>query len=784
MVTISHKPGTTDCTAIGSSVASATLTVLSVSGTNLVTNESPEADENSASDCLIARPALSSTAEEDRYSEVSVDNFKYYELQCSNNAHSATVELTLHTGTVQLYHSDLKLPTRDTTIGHGAKYPSATVPWTDGGTKLTVPISFDQINKRQAKIYIGIFGVAETSAYDIKATQTLLPGALPTGPVALDYSTVYSQPISVSLVADEYHFMAVPVGPLDTEMYVASRSGSGSRTATLSTSASEQAAWGIDWYEPLTATWKRNHEDEHDLDVTLSLDMTTASTLTAYGSSRETFASAERGYDQTAVLAGSSGSLTLSHYSFADQVVYLSLLSTTYQTVTFTLGKTDISRTLSVDTTVAPGTCAALSQCSSRGSCVREKCYCDDGYTGSDCSVPAFLGTDATPENPRVVISSDWPGVNSPFADSATIQIPYEIRSAPPYSKVRIRLDGKPWPDRLGSVIHLGSEGTPASGNTYFSVNVMDLNANGVDHTIQVYLTAAGGKLLDAAERRFQTKKSGGCAPDSNGNACTGHGLCFNGYCVCYDGWIGTDCSITDSTQGSDTTSGEVGVASYTSPGQDFVATAAYKEFKTTQTANKITKATTRNTMGLAAMTAELSQMTTELSSKDIATQTKIESTLDTIAATVTSKKVLRDVQIDDLHRRLDANAAAIQQDALSSERGKAARLEEHINTMRSLHAHQTQVQNRLDAVKSTAQAVLASKTANVAKHLAENAFTINQVKLMNGPPLKVADLKKSECEVDQFYGVTCAESLDNAGIAGFVQNAPGTMDASSTLRG
>jgi len=330
----------------------------------------------------------------------------------------------------------------------------------------------------------------------------------------------------------------------------------------------------------------------------------------------------------------------------------------------------------------------------------------------------------------------------------------------------------------------MGSAGTQASGNTYFSVNVMGLNAVGVDHTIQVYLTAASGKLLDAAERKFQTKQTGGCAPDSDGNPCNGQGLCFDGYCVCYDGWIGTDCSVTDSTQGSDLNSGEVGAASYTPPGADFVATAAYKAFKTMQTSNKITKATTRNTMGLAAMSAELTQMTTELSTKDIQTQTTIESTLDNIAQTVTNKKVQREVQIEALHRRLDANAASIQQDALSSERGKAARLEAHINTMRSLHAHQTQVQNRLDAVKSTAQAELAAKMATVAQHLKENAFTINQVKLMNGPPTKVANLKKSTCQTDQFYGVTCVVESDSEAIANFKQNAPGTMDATSTLRG
>merc|ERR1719198_1029332 len=301
-----------------------------------------------------------------------------------------------------------------------------------------------------------------------------------------------------------------------------------------------------------------------------------------------------------------------------------------------------------------------------------------------------------------------------------------------------------------------------------------------------------------------------------------GPGPVLNGYCVCYDGYIGTKCEITDSTAGTDLNGGvcsdptkltqgacvspavwntEVGAASYTDPGgvcsdaqyttqatcvapnvwTPFKATAAFKAFNEMQTQHKKTKSATANTMGLAAVTAELHQITTSLKTKGLSTHTKIESELDQIASTVNAQKISRASTVAALHRKLAANAAAIQQDILSSERGKVARLEAHIDAVRSLHAHQTQVQNRLDVSKAAAKANLATKMATVAQHLKENAFTINQVKLMNGPPVKIADLKKSTCTTDQFYGVTCQEE-DNS--AGFKQNPPGTMDASSVLRG
>jgi len=611
-VIISHKAGTTACAAIATTVTSKAFTVASVATTSLVLVESILANEVNSGECLISRPAVSSLMEEERYGDVSVENFNYYEVQCSKNAQSATVTITLNNGDVEMYHSTTKLPSRDTSIGHTTKAPSASYAWSQVATPkvLTVPIPFAQFNKMQHKIYIGVYGV-EASAYTIKVTQTLLPGAASTGPTVLDFTTVYSEAQTATLTANEYYFMAIPVAPVDTSMSVHYRSGAGTRTQSWAGSdAAAQAAWGTDWTEPLKETWKQSHADENDLDVTLTLSMTTATSLTAYASSREVYTSAERGYDATGTLVsgGSSASLTVSHYTFGDQVVYMSLLSMTDQSVTFTLSKADQTRSVSSDTATTKRTCAALSSCSNHGSCIStisnsaiatpdfskaatyiEKCYCHEGWTGADCSVAAFLGSDSTPNNPRVIISSSWPGAQSPFDEAANITLPYEVRNAPPYGKIRIRVDGKPWPDRVGSVVHMGSGGTGAGGNTntFFDLLIVGL-ATGVDHTVQIYLTAPSGKLLDAAERQFQTKRSGGCAPDASGNACSGQGLCFNGYCVCYDGYIGTKCEITDSTAGTNLGGGvcsdptkltqgacvspatwntEVGAASYTDPG-------------------------------------------------------------------------------------------------------------------------------------------------------------------------------------------------------------------------
>ena len=838
--------------------------------------------------------------EDRRYSEVSVGNFNYYEVQCNPDAASLTVTLTLNSGNVQLFHSDSKLPTRDTSIGHTGKYPTTSVAWSGADPNvLSVPLTFTQINKNNLKIYLGVFGL-QTSGYSISVAETKLAGAGAT-PLALDYNAAYNlgstavasiddgtpntvtllvadasilsgqklrlgdatgktcgatpkatdltvsgvvgavitfttditagdghassncvltRPVTASLTANEYYFMAVPLGPIDTAMYVRQRSGAGTRTSSLTTS---QASWGLDWSDTLTETWQRNHEDQHDLDVTLTLTATAtpSSSVSVYGSSRETFVSTQRGYDVTADVSssGATQSFSIPHYTFGDQVVYVSLLSTSTQSVSFTLATAVTGSTVTTDTATTAGTCSALSGCSGHGSCVGETCYCAHGYTGADCSVAEFLGTDdgSIPANPNLFVpsvvmgktvafsassgpmSSSTGSIAAPFDESATIVFPYEVRSAPPFAKVRIRVDGKPWPDRVSGVVHLGSTGTPPSGtSTYFTVSVMGLPPQ-VNHEIQFYLTAANGKLLDVAQLQFQIKRSGGCEPDANGAACNGNGLCHEGYCICYDGFIGTDCSVADTHQGMNLATGE---ASYTSPGgtcsdtsktteatclapatwTPFVPNAAHNAYRTLENTNKAARTTIANTMGLAANMAELTQIATDLAAKGVTTKTKIETELDAVAATLASDKLARDARVATLHRKLDANAAAIQQDLLSNQRAKTAALEAHIETQRTLFEHQNNVNNRLDAKRATMSTDMATKLANVNQALAESQFKINNVLLSNGPTVKPTGLTRDECTTDQFNRVTCAK-VDNS--AGFQQTPPGTAsDASSYGRG
>merc|ERR1711871_881087 len=88
---------------------------------------------------------------------------------------------------------------------------------------------------------------------------------------------------------------------------------------------------------------------------------------------------------------------------------------------------------VTTDTPTVVGTCASLSGCNGRGSCVNEQCYCDEDYTGDDCSIEAFLGSESD-SHPQLVLPTVIMGhtvsngvVAAPYDKSAVITVPYEL---------------------------------------------------------------------------------------------------------------------------------------------------------------------------------------------------------------------------------------------------------------------------------------------------------------------------------------------------------------------
>ena len=136
-------------------------------------------------------------------------------------------------------------------------------------------------------MFIGVLGTAPDSSYEISVSEYLFHDhqAGHAGVTGIVHSSMLQDrtPTTVTIAPQSYMFFELYVGPMDEAMQVTERSGAGSRTGDLGT---DPDTWGIDWTEQLTQTWVEQQQDEWDLDVDVSIDVT-GSDLTVYGSSRE-----------------------------------------------------------------------------------------------------------------------------------------------------------------------------------------------------------------------------------------------------------------------------------------------------------------------------------------------------------------------------------------------------------------------------------------------------------------------------------------------------------------
>ena len=236
------------------------------------------------------KPAGGTVSEDARYSTVSKDNFRYYEVALGARSASVKVDVVLHHGNVGLYTSFTKLPTRDPVIGYSAFYPSGSNPWrsTDMGDRtLSFTLSLAAVTTSKAKVYLGVYGLHADSAYKISVTENTLAGSDTL--TTLAYATSYGSALPLNLVANKYYHVALQTAQADTAMNVAQRGGTG-------------AAFS----EDVTAnTWSKFNGDKRDTDVRITGTVNRAN-VKLYASNSETYTSAERGYGATNV--GQNGS--------------------------------------------------------------------------------------------------------------------------------------------------------------------------------------------------------------------------------------------------------------------------------------------------------------------------------------------------------------------------------------------------------------------------------------------------------------------------------------------
>ena len=733
--------------------------------------------------------------EDRRYSVVSIDNFNYYEVELSPAAYGLSVELTLHYGQIELYTSKYKLPTQDPQ-GHDNLFGDVhAAPGADTcptmcsevqvggsvdalaaaneynqfgvGKKYQISIPYSDINPAGKYVFLGVLGTAPDSSYEISVSEYLFHDhpAGHAGVIGIVHSSMLQDrtPTTVTIAPQSYMFFELYVGPMDEAMQVTERSGAGSRTGDLGT---DPDTWGIDWTEQLTQTWVEQQQDEWDLDVDVSIDVT-GSDLTVYGSSREPYPSLERGSDTES----STGNLVIPHFTFSDKLVYISIFNNGIDgaevTVTPAILEMHLDQ-LTVDTAttypVCPGESGSraggdLEVCSGHGSCIgtsddaaKNTCYCDNGFLGADCSIEAFSVSNG---QPNIEITAEFTDAQ---AGDTKVTVPFTLSDIPTNSKVHVYVDGLAYPAKGANVLYYTQAGPQTTTGT---IEVYGMEA-GVLHTVELLLLSSDNIPLGTDMVDFTVQFAGGCA-----NGCSGKGVCHHGYCVCHDGFFGRSCEHAGENVADDLTF---------QPGAGFV------EYNTAMMQQERDEDAYISRLKLEANSNFLAISDASIQAAHAAVVSKLNTFIKDNEAEMAVLAQDQATKADELHRKRDRITTTIQQMREESRRLKTANTEAYLETVRSLHENQRQMQNELDAKRLEHFQNMAVRHDEWVEIKQRNDFKLNQLRTANGPLVSIDDLEERECTQDDMFRTSC---VDVPASSGFVEQpgytSHGTVRATGT---
>merc|ERR1711988_579608 len=398
-------------------------------------------------------------------------------------------------------------------------------------------------------------------------------------------------------------------------------------------------------------------------------------------------------------------------------------------------------------------------------------------------------------------------GVCTINAPKPIVQIPFSVKQLPSSSKVVSYVDSIPYPSQGANAINYNrhcptSDKTcvaqGASGPTFDdnSIKIYDIKplSAGKKHTLVLMLLTESGEPLGTQVKQFEVGYSGGCAVAPDGSTCGGHGACYLGYCVCYDGWYGSDCSNSVEEDGS-TCSAQSGVSKsacegasqsansftcvWTTPtfpvpadgaadsagtcsaslttATGFKAGDVYEKRVSKLAQSKLGEARFLNTRMLEASSAAIAKSNTALSTKTSSTSARLQSHATSVQTTINDSKAATQQRVDALYAKAERNAIVVQQAREESLRSQTSNLEAKLELQRALADHQTQVQNRFQSKRFGVYKLNALK-----QEFARSRFTINQLKTANGPTVDTTKFKESTCTTDQFYNVVCTETTSD----------------------
>merc|ERR1711939_863486 len=346
------------------------------------------------------------------------------------------------------------------------------------------------------------------------------------------------------------------------------------------------------------------------------------------------------------------------------------------------------------------------------------------------------------------------------------------------------------------------------------SIKIYDLQPlpTGKKHTLVLMLLTSEGEPLGTVLKQFEVGYAGGCTVAPDGSVCGNQGACHMGYCVCYDGYFGTDCERNIDDDGSvcaaksSTTETECTDAdgNGATPGfgnyqcnwdadtelcaiqvitTGFTAGSVYQARQTQLANSKLGEARFLNTRMLEANAAAITKSDSAITAGTTGTKTKLETVAASVVATVAASKTATQTNVDALYAKTERNAIKVRQAKEESLRLQTTNLEAKLEMQRSLADHQTEVQNRFQTKRFDVYKLNAQKQDKLKQEFARTRFTLNQLLTSNGPTVDPTQFKQSTCTTDQFYNVVCSESTvdQSASFAGTGYVSGQTVDTGAT---
>jgi len=274
----------------------------------------------------------------------------------------------------------------------------------------------------------------------------------------------------------------------------------------------------------------------------------------------------------------------------------------------------------------------------------------------------------------------------------------------------------------------------------------------GVLHTVELLLLSSDNIPLGTDMVDFAVQYAGGCA-----NGCSGNGVCHHGYCVCHDGFYGRSCENSGE---------ELPDGSTFEPGAGFV------EYNTNLMQQERNEDAYISKLKLEANTNFLAISDQSIQDAHAAVVTKLNTFIKTNEQQMEGLAATQSAKADELHRKRDRITTTIQQMREESRRLKTANTEAYLETVRSLHENQRQMQNELDAKRLQHFQNMAVRHDEWVEIKQRNDFKLNQLRTANGPLVNIDDLEERECTQDDMFRTSC---MDVPADSEFVEQ-PGYM--------